>query len=155
VIQPLVTASRGGRIGCEGPVVSASTGAAVATAAGSGPCAACCVAWEQERESAAMPRARMAREVLTSLPLSGKRQVERIQYKGPEMRAGIVAGYAEQKGKLIAGLIRGDDRVPVASGARVLGVELVLVVGAHRLHRGLHLGRRGAFGGARLGKLRS
>src|SRR5438067_8203562 len=58
------------------------------------------------------------------------------QGEGPDVRAGEFGGDLEQKREHVAGLLGSDDRVYIPPGARELGVELSLVVGAHRLHGG-------------------
>src|SRR6476659_7469630 len=72
--------------------------------------------------------------------LLGDGRVERREHEGTEMRSGVVGDDAQREGELVAGLFGGEDGVDEATGGGVACVELGVVVGAHGVHRGLHLG---------------
>src|SRR5439155_15935852 len=68
---------------------------------------------------------------------------ETRQRKGPEMRAGELGGHLEEEGERIARLLGRENRIDKSACPGKLRIELMLVIGAHRLDGGRVVGLRG------------
>src|SRR5207247_5267182 len=89
--------------------------------------------WPVARRSRYRRRTRRGRRGRRGRTRRSAASWETCQGEGPDVRAGEFGGDLEQKREHVAGLFGSDDRVYIPPGARELGVELSLVVGAHRL----------------------
>src|SRR4051812_49115201 len=108
---------------------------------GSGRSGAFCLPAQATSSTTAALRMRLGM-AMRLLAGGGGNGVERRKYKGSEMGSSVVGRNPQGKGQLIASLFRDNDGIHVSAGGGKAGVQLLIVVRAHRLHRSLCLRRR-------------